>query len=59
MRHTLGVLSVQMLGQPEVFIGGASQKFTDGKLTDAGTLDFLGKMLTAFEIFVERVKLVG
>jgi len=59
LRHTLGVLSVQMLGQPEVFIGGAGAKFTDGKLTDAGTLEFLGKMLTAFEVFVERVKLVG
>jgi chromate reductase, NAD(P)H dehydrogenase (quinone) len=57
LRHTLGVLSVQMLAQPEVFIGGAGQKFADGKLTDAGTREFFGKMLTAFVVFAERVKL--
>jgi chromate reductase len=57
LRQTLGVLSVQLLGQPEVFIGGAGQKFTDGKLTDAGTQAFLGKMLAAFVSFSERVKL--
>jgi chromate reductase len=56
LRQTLGVLSVQLLGQPEVFIGGAGQKFADGKLTDAATLDFLGKMLAAFSAFAARVK---
>ena len=59
LRHTLGVLSVQLLGQPEVFIGGAGTKFADGKLTDAGTLEFFGKMLAAFTAFAARVKLVG
>jgi chromate reductase len=59
LRQTLGVLSVQLLGQPEVFIGGAGQKFTDGKLTDAGTREFLGKMLAAFVVFSERVKIVS
>jgi chromate reductase len=57
LRNTLGVLGVQLLGQPEVFIGGASQKFADGKLTDAGTLDFFGKMLVSFAAFAARVKL--
>ena len=57
LRQTLGVLSVQLLGQPEVFIGGAGQKFTDGNLTDAATREFLAKMLTAFVTFSERVKL--
>ena len=57
LRQTLGVLSVQLLGQPEVFIGAAGQKFADGKLTDAGTREFLGKMLAAFVTFSERVKL--
>jgi chromate reductase, NAD(P)H dehydrogenase (quinone) len=56
LRLTLGVLSVQMLCQPEVFIGGAGQKFTDGKLTDAATLAFFEKMLAAFVDFAERVK---
>jgi chromate reductase len=56
LRQTLGVLSVQLLGQPEVFIGGAGQKFdADGKLTDQGTLEFLGKMVAAFIKFARRV----
>jgi chromate reductase len=50
------VLSVQLLGQPEVFIGGAGQKFdADGKLTDQATLEFLGKMVATFVTFAERV----
>ncbi len=57
LRQTLSVLSLQMLGQPEVFIGGAAQKFTDGKLTDQATREFLSKMLATFVIFAERVKI--
>jgi chromate reductase len=57
LRQTLGVLSVQLLGQPEVFIGGGGGKFdADGKLTDQGTAEFLGKMVQTFVTFVERVK---
>lgn len=51
------MLTVQLLGQPEVFISGAAQKFQDGKLTDAGTQEFLGKALAAFVAFAERVKI--
>jgi chromate reductase len=57
LRNTLGVLGVQVMTHPEVFIGGAAQKFADGKLTDAGTLEFFGKMLTSFVAFADRVKL--
>lgn len=56
LRQTLGVLNMHLLGQPEVFIGGAAQKFQDGKLVDAGTREFLGKTLAAFIAFAERVK---
>jgi len=57
LRQTLGVLSVQLLGQPEVFIGGGGAKFdADGTLTDQGTLDFLAKMVNNFITFAERVK---
>jgi len=57
LRQTLGVLSVQLLGQPEVFIGGGGAKFdADGKLTDQGTVEFLGKMVQAFVTFAQRVK---
>ncbi len=57
LRQTLGVLSVQMLGQPEVFIGGAAHKFADGKLTDTVTREFFGKMLETFVAFSARVRL--
>ena len=57
LRQTLGVLSVQLLGQPEVFIGVGGQKFTGGQLTDQGTKDFLGKMLESFMAFAARVKI--
>jgi len=57
LRQTLGVLSVQLLGQPEVFIGNGGQKFTDGKLTGESTREFLAKMLSAFAAFAERVKI--
>jgi chromate reductase len=56
LRQTLGVLSLQLLGQPEVFIGHGGQKFTDGELTDQATKDFLATMLKTFIAFAERVK---
>jgi len=56
LRQTLGVLSLQLLGQPEVFIGHGGQKFTDGELTDQATRDFLATMLKTFLSFAERVK---
>jgi chromate reductase len=56
LRQTLGVLSLQLLGQPEVFIGAAGSKFdAEGKLTDQPTLDFLGKMVATFIKFADRV----
>jgi chromate reductase len=56
LRQALSVLSVQLLGQPEVFIGGAGAKFdADGKLTDQPTLEFLDKMVTIFVTFAKRV----
>jgi chromate reductase len=58
LRQTLGVLTVQLMGQPEVFIGGAGAKFgADGALTDAGTREFLVKAVTAFIAFAARVRL--
>jgi chromate reductase len=56
LRQTLGVLSVQLLGQPEVFIGSGGQKFAGGALTDEPTREFLGKMLETFIAFAARVK---
>ncbi len=56
LRQTLGVLSVQLLGQPEVFIGAGGQKFAGGALTDEPTRQFLAKMLETFIAFAARVK---
>lgn len=56
LRETLGVLDTIMLAQPEVFIGSAPHKFKDGKLTDEATLEFLGKMLTTFIEFIQKIK---
>ncbi|EKN00106.1 MULTISPECIES: NADPH-dependent FMN reductase [unclassified Acidocella] len=55
LRQTLGVLNLHLLGQPEVFIGGAGAKFQDGKLTDEPTRAFLAKMLEAFITFAAKV----
>jgi chromate reductase len=57
LRQTLGVLGVQLLGQPEVFIGAGGQKFADGKLNDQPTHDFLGKMIETFIAYAARVKI--
>jgi chromate reductase len=60
LRQTLGVLSVQLLGQPEVFIGNGGQKFDEsGKLTDAATREFLGKMLAVFVTYAARVRIAA
>lgn len=56
LRQTLGVLGMQIMGQPEVFIGNGDQKFTDSRLTDQPTIDFLKKMIAAFLVFATRVK---
>ncbi|WP_297371607.1 NADPH-dependent FMN reductase [Acidocella sp.] len=57
LRQTLGVLNVQLMGQPEVFIAGAGQKFTDGQLTDAPTREFVSAALATFMTFAARVKI--
>ncbi|WP_298283873.1 NADPH-dependent FMN reductase [Acidocella sp.] len=57
LRQTLGVLSVQLMGQPEVFIAAAAQKFANGELADAATRDFVAAALVSFAGFAARVKL--
>jgi chromate reductase len=57
LRQTLGVLGVQLLGQPEVFIGAGGEKFAGGELSDPTTRAFLEKMLAVFITFAARVKI--
>jgi len=46
-------LDLHFLNKPEVMIGKAMDKFTDGKLTDKDTLDFLGSHAESFKKFIQ------
>lgn len=56
LRQSMVFLNVPMMQQPEAYIGGAASLFDDkGNLTNASTREFLGKFLTAFADWIERV----
>jgi chromate reductase, NAD(P)H dehydrogenase (quinone) len=38
-------LNVYMVNLPHVYVGGAQQKFAEGKLTDQGSRDFIKQLL--------------
>lgn len=46
--------NMHILNKPEVMIGSAMQKFTNGALTDESTIEFLAKHVTAFEAFMHH-----
>jgi chromate reductase len=56
LRPILSQLGVHWLVKPEVFIGMAAGKFTDGKLTDETTRKFLVDEMVAFEDWIRRIK---
>jgi chromate reductase, NAD(P)H dehydrogenase (quinone) len=56
LRRILAGLGVHWLAKPEVFIGMAASKFTDGKLSDETTRKFLTDEMVAFEDWIKRVK---
>jgi len=56
LRRMLSGLGVHWLAKPEVFIGMAASKFTDGRLTDETTRKFLTDEMVAFEDWIRRVK---
>jgi len=56
LRRILSGLGVVWLARPEVFIGMAASKFTDGKLTDETTRKFLTDQMVAFEDWIKRMK---
>jgi chromate reductase len=56
LRRILGQLWAHVLPRPEVFIGSAPGKFTDGKLTDETTRKFLADLLAGFKPWIERMK---
>ena len=53
LRQSLVFLDVPVMQQPEAYLGGADKFFdADGKLTNAGTRDFLGKFMESFADWV-------
>ena len=55
LRQSLVFLDMPCLQQPEAYIGHADKLFdTAGKLTNAGTRDFLHKFMETFAAWIER-----
>ena len=56
LRRILGQIWGHVLPRPEVFIGNAPTKFTDGKLTDDTTRKFLSDLLVGFKDWIVRMQ---
>ncbi len=57
LRQVFVFLDGLVMNRPEVFVGGAGQKFDDnGTLKDAGTRDFLGQYLVAFRDWTQAAR---
>jgi chromate reductase, NAD(P)H dehydrogenase (quinone) len=56
LRKILGQLWGHVLPKPEVFVGNAASKFSNGVLTDETTRKFLTELLVAFKPWIERMK---
>jgi chromate reductase len=55
LRQALVAVNMPTLQQPEAYIGSAEKLFdAQGKLIDAGTRQFLGKILEAFAMWTDR-----
>ncbi len=55
VRQILYPLGVHLLAAPEIFIGDAAGKFTDGELTDAPTRDLIARQLAALRDWTTRL----
>ena len=56
VRRILSQLWGLMLPRPEVFIGGAAGKFTEGRLTDETTRKFLTELLAGLKDWIARMQ---
>ena len=56
LRKILSQIWAYPLPRPEVFIGNAPSKFTDGKLTDETTRRFLTELLAGFKEWIFRMQ---
>jgi len=55
-RQSMVFLNGLVLNKPEVMIGGAASKFTDGKLTDEPTRKFVADLLVALVAWTKRLQ---
>jgi chromate reductase, NAD(P)H dehydrogenase (quinone) len=57
LRQMLVFLDMPAMQQPEAYIGGAGDLFAgDGRLTNEKTADFLRKVMTSFEGWIDRLR---
>jgi chromate reductase len=57
LKQSLLHMNMYVLGQPEIFVGVAQDKFdASGKLTDASTKEFLANSLKTFADFAAKFK---
>lgn len=57
LRQSLVFLDMPAMQQPEAYIGNAGALFDEnGKLTNTSTADFLRKVMTSFENWIDRVR---
>lgn len=54
LKQVLLYLDTHILGQPELFVGSAEKKFTDGELTDTDTAEHLTKALALFAVHAQK-----
>lgn len=60
LRKVLLCMNAQVLGKPEVFVGGAAGKFgPDGRCTDETTRQFVTVQMAAFMRWIDAVKRMG
>lgn len=57
LRQVMTAVGIKTMAQPEAYIGNAGDQFDDkGELTNASTIQFMGKFLNAFVQWIERNK---
>lgn len=55
LRQVLAACNAWVMPQPQVYIGGADAKMTNGVLTDEATTEFLTDAFASFKTFIESV----
>lgn len=56
LRWIMSGLNMYMVNLPHVYVGGAAQKFADGKLTDPASRDFIKQLLEGLRDLTLKLK---